>query len=103
MEVGGPNTLAQSITAVRVGGHISLIGVLTGRLGEVPTAALMAKQARLQGLIVGSRCNQQDYVAALNLYRQRPVIDRSFDFEQLPEAFRYQQSGSHFGKICVEW
>jgi NADPH:quinone reductase-like Zn-dependent oxidoreductase len=65
VEVGGPGALAQSITAVRVGGHISLIGVLTGRQGEVPTVYLMAKQARLQGLMVGSRRQQQDYVAAL--------------------------------------
>lgn len=103
VEVGGPGTLAQSISAVRVGGHISLIGVLTGRLGEIPTAALMAKQARLQGLIVGNRRHQQDYVTALNLSRQRPVIDRTFEFKQLPQAFRYQESGTHFGKICVEW
>jgi NADPH:quinone reductase-like Zn-dependent oxidoreductase len=59
VEVGGPGTLAHSITAVRVGGHIALIGVLTGRQGEIPTAVLMAKQARLQGLIVGSRRQQQ--------------------------------------------
>ena len=65
VEVGGPGTLAQSIAAVRVGGHISLIGVLTGREGEVPTVDLMAKQARLQGLVVGSRRQQQDYVPAL--------------------------------------
>ncbi|MBU2342568.1 MAG: NAD(P)-dependent alcohol dehydrogenase, partial [Alphaproteobacteria bacterium] len=65
VEVGGPGTLAQSIEAVRVGGHISLIGVLTGGAGDVPTAALMSKQARLQGLIVGSRREQQDFVRAL--------------------------------------
>ncbi|GAA5523571.1 alcohol dehydrogenase [Microbulbifer aestuariivivens] len=103
IEVGGPGTLAQSITAVRVGGHIALIGVLTGRAGEVPTAALMAKQARLQGLIVGSRRNQQDYVEALNQTGIRPIIDSTFDFEQLPEAFHLQERGGHFGKICVEW
>ncbi len=103
VEVGGPGTLAQSITAVRVGGHISLIGVLTGLQGEVPTAVLMAKQARLQGLIVGNRRQQQDYVAALEQSGQRPVLDRSFPLEQLAEAFRHQESGAHFGKITVEW
>ncbi len=103
LELGGPGTLAQSIEAVRVGGQISLIGVLTGRAGEVPTAALMGRHARLQGLIVGNRRQQQEYVAALSLSSLRPVIDRSFDFADLPEAFRYQESGSHFGKICVEW
>jgi len=59
IEVGGPGTLPQSIAAVCLGGHISLIGTLTGRGGEVPTIILMVKQARLQGLIVGNRRHQQ--------------------------------------------
>lgn len=103
LEIGGPGTLAQSIEAVRVGGHISLIGVLTGLGGEVPTALLMTKQARLQGLIAGSRCHQEEFVPALNLSTSRPVIDRRFTFEQLPDALRYQERGARFGKICVEW
>ncbi|MFC4167247.1 zinc-dependent alcohol dehydrogenase family protein [Teichococcus aestuarii] len=103
VEVGGPGTLAQSIQAVRVGGHISLIGVLTGRGGEVPTAALMAKQARLQGLIVGSRRQQQQLVRALEATAVRPVIDRSFTLEEISDAFRHQEAGAHFGKICLEF
>ena len=103
IEVGGPGTLAQSITAVRVGGHIALIGVLTGRSGEVPTAALMAKQARLQGIIVGSRRQQADMVRALDVTGLKPVIDRSFPLDGLADAFRYQESGAHFGKICLEF
>jgi NADPH:quinone reductase-like Zn-dependent oxidoreductase len=103
VEVGGPGTLAQSIEAVRVGGHISLIGVLTGMGGDVPTALLMARQARLQGLIVGSRTHQQDMVRALEAGGIRPVVDRRFGLEQLADAFRHQQSGDHYGKVGVEW
>ncbi|MBB4087323.1 zinc-dependent alcohol dehydrogenase family protein [Sphingomonas carotinifaciens] len=103
VEVGGPGTLAQSIEAVRVGGHISLIGVLTGAGGEVPTAALMARQARLQGLIVGSRREQQDFVRALDAAEIRPIIDRRFALDALADAFRYEMGGAHFGKIGVEW
>jgi NADPH:quinone reductase-like Zn-dependent oxidoreductase len=103
VEVGGPGTLAQSIKAVRVGGHISLIGVLTGRAGEVPTAVLMAKQVRLQVLIVGNRRQQQDFVRALDGGALRPVIDRSFRLDELADAFRHEESGGHFGKIGVEW
>ena len=103
VEVGGPGTLAQSIEAVRVGGHISLIGVLTGGAGEVPTAALMAKQARLQGLIVGSRRDQQDFVRALDASGIRPVVDRRFALDQLADAFRFEMSAGHFGKIGIEW
>lgn len=103
VEVGGPGTLEQSIQAIKVGGHIALIGVLTGTQGEVPTALLMAKQARLQGLIVASRDDQQRYIAALEQTGIRPVIDSTFDFEQLADAFAYQQNGQHFGKVCLQW
>ena len=103
VEVGGPGTLPQSIEAVRVGGHISLIGVLTGRSGEIPTGILMRKQARLHGLIVGNRVQQQDYVRALEATGIRPVIDSSFPLEKIADAFRHEESGKHFGKICLEW
>ncbi len=103
VEVGGPGTLGQSIAAVRIGGHVSLIGVLTGRAGEVPTALLMAKQARLQGLIVGNRRQQTDFVRAIDAIGLRPVIDRKFGLEQIADAFRYEESGAHFGKICLEF
>jgi NADPH:quinone reductase-like Zn-dependent oxidoreductase len=102
IEVGGPGTLPQSIAATRIGGHIALIGVLTGRSGEIPTALMMAKQVRLQGLIVGSRRHQADLVGALDGAGFKPVIDRSFPLAQLADAFRYEESGAHFGKIGVE-
>lgn len=103
IEVGGPGTLPQSIEAVRIGGHIALIGVLTGYSGAVPTGAFMVKQARLQGLIVGSRREQMDMIRAIDANGYRPVIDRSFPLEQIADAFRYQASGAHFGKICLEF
>ena len=96
-------TLAQSLAAVRVGGHISLIGTITGFSGEIPTGTLMLKQGRLQGLIVGNRRQQQEMVRASESTRLSPVIDRTFALETLADAFRYEQSGKHLGKICVEF
>ena len=103
LEVGGPGTLPQSIEAAKIGGHIHLIGVLTGRAGEVPTSKMMAKQIRLEGLIVGSRRQQQDFVRAIEATGIRPVIDRTFPLDALADAFRYEEAGKHFGKICVNW
>ena len=103
IEVGGPGTLAQSIRAARVGGHIALIGVLTGVAGDVPTAMLMRKQQRLQGLIVGSRQQQMDMIRAIEAIGLKPVIDRSFPLEEIAEAFRLQKAGGHFGKIALEF
>ncbi|WAP67323.1 zinc-dependent alcohol dehydrogenase family protein [Jiella pelagia] len=102
VEVGGPKTLGQSITACRIAGHIALIGVLTGRSGEVPTAALMAKQQTLKGLIVGNRRHQRDFVRALEATGVRPEIDSTFGLAEIADAFRHEESGAHFGKICLE-
>lgn len=101
IEVGGPGTLPQSIDAVKIGGHIALIGILTGREGEVPTAKLMAKQATLKGLIVGNRRDQIEFVRAINATGMRPVIDREFALSEIADAFRHEESGKHFGKICL--
>ncbi|MCC3253351.1 NAD(P)-dependent alcohol dehydrogenase [Xanthomonas campestris pv. campestris] len=103
VEVGGPGTLAQSIKAARVGGHIALIGVLTGAAGPVPTAEMMGRQQRLQGLVVGSRRHQQELVRALDGLPLRPVIDRSFALEDIAEAFALQHAGGHLGKIVLEF
>jgi NADPH:quinone reductase-like Zn-dependent oxidoreductase len=103
LEIGGPGTLPQSIAAARVGGHVSLIGILTGIAGNVPTLMMMAKQIKLQGIIVGSRRHQQEMIRALDANpRVRPVIDRTFPLEQLADAFRHEEGATHFGKICIE-
>jgi D-arabinose 1-dehydrogenase-like Zn-dependent alcohol dehydrogenase len=63
----------------------------------------MAKHARLQGLIVGSRRQQQEYVAALEQTGIRPIIHASLPLEKMADAFRLQERGDHFGKLVIEW
>ena len=103
VEVGGSGTLAQSVRAVAMGGHISMIGVLTGVQGEVPTAELFQKNAMISGITVGSCANQKDMIKAINTNGIKPVIDSSFGLEDLAEAFRLQESQKHFGKICLNF
>lgn len=101
VEIGGPKTLANSIRASRIGGHISLIGVLTGVQGDVPTAALFSANITLSGVTVGSRAMQEDMIAAIEADDLRPVIDSTFELERLGEAFAHQAAQKHFGKIVV--
>jgi NADPH:quinone reductase-like Zn-dependent oxidoreductase len=103
VEVGGPGTLSQSIHACRVGGHVSLIGVLTGVAGEVPTALAMSKNVTIKGITVGSRQQQQEMIAAIDANGIQPVIDSTFPLDQIAAAFRHQVSQAHFGKICLAW
>ena len=91
----------ESIRAVGLGGHISMIGVLTGISGEVPMAALFFKNAVINGITVGSRAHQLDMVSAIEANGIEPVIDQTFPLEALADAFRLQESQRHFGKICL--
>ena len=102
IEVGGPATLEQSMTAARVGGHISVIGILTGMGGELSIITALAKQLLLQGVLVGNRAQQQAMIRAINANGIKPIIDRSFALEDIVQAFQYQESNQHFGKICLE-
>ncbi|MEI5999705.1 NAD(P)-dependent alcohol dehydrogenase [Paraburkholderia bengalensis] len=101
VEVGGPDTLGQSIRACRIGGHIALIGVLTGIAGQIPTAELMRRHQKLQGLIVGSRRHQIDMIRAIDANGIKPVIDSTYPLDGIADAFRHQASGKHFGKVCL--
>ncbi len=102
VEVGGSGTLPQSISAVSFGGCISMIGILTGISGEIPTLELLQKNARIAGITVGSHDQQRDMVDAVEANRLEPVIDSRFPLEDLAAAFRHQESQRHLGKICVD-
>lgn len=104
LDVGGGSTMKQSIEAVGVGGHIASIGILGGgRSGEITFPKLFFKHIRMTGLAVGSNLMQQKMVRAINVSGMKPIIDKSFAFDQLAAAFTYQDSGQQFGKIVLEY
>lgn len=102
VEVGGANTLHESLRAVRMGGQIGLIGVLSGRSAPLDLAQILMRHVRVQGVLVGHRESFEQLNRAIAAAKLRPVIDRSFAFEEAPAALRYLQAGDHFGKIVVE-
>jgi NADPH:quinone reductase-like Zn-dependent oxidoreductase len=100
IEVGGAGTLGQSLRGVRMGGRISLIGVLAGG-GEVNPMPILMKNVRVQGIYVGSRAMFEAMNRAIAAQGMRPVVDRVFSFAEAVEAYRYLESGQHFGKVCI--
>ena len=103
VEVGGKDTFRQSIEAARVGGSILVIGVLSGFAQEIAIPSIFSKNLHVIGLSVGSRKMFEDMAAAIERSGIRPVIDRTFDFGAVPEAFRLMERGGHFGKIAIEF
>ncbi len=101
VEVGGAGTLEQSLRAVRVGGQISVIGVLSGVASEINIIPILMQNVRLQGILVGSREGFERMNRAIAAHGLRPVVDRVFPFDDAPDAFHHMASASHLGKICI--
>jgi NADPH:quinone reductase-like Zn-dependent oxidoreductase len=102
VEVGGVGTLNESIRAIRIGGTIAFIGVLAGPPPtELRLPLMVMQQQRLQGVTVGSVEDLQAMCDAIAINKMKPVIDKTFPFDQAAEAFRYMASGSHFGKVAI--
>jgi NADPH:quinone reductase-like Zn-dependent oxidoreductase len=100
VELGGAGTLARSLKAVKMGGQISLIGVLAGG-GDMNPMPVLMKNVRLQGIFVGSRQMFEEMNTAITLPELKPVIDRTFSFDQVKDALKHMESGAHFGKIVI--
>jgi NADPH:quinone reductase-like Zn-dependent oxidoreductase len=103
IEVGGGGTLAESIKSVRPGGTVSIIGALAGAKSELNVLPVLMQNIRLQGVFVGHRESFEGLCAAVAEKQIRPVVDRSFGFDQARAALEHMQSGSHFGKVCLDF
>lgn len=101
VEVGGAGTLAQSLAAVRPGGQVSVIGVLSGPVSDLNIVPILMQNVRVQGIFVGSRSGFEAMNEAVAHHELCPVVDRTFAFEESREAFEYMASAKHFGKICI--
>ena len=102
LEVGGGGTFAKSVKATRVGGTISLIGVLAGNSTEVNLTPILMQNIRVQGVIVGSRETFEAMNRAIAQHRLRPVVDRVFPFKEARQALAWMASQQHFGKVVVK-
>jgi NADPH:quinone reductase-like Zn-dependent oxidoreductase len=101
LDVGGAGTFEQSLRAARIGGHISMLGVLSGATADLNVIPIFMKNLTVQGIVVGSRDSFDAMSRAIDVHEMRPMVDKVFPFADTPEAFRYMQGEAHFGKICV--
>lgn len=101
VDVAG-TTLSRSIGALRLGGQVSVVGLLGGSTAELDVIPLFVKRPRIQGIYVGSRDHFEELNRALTQHRLRPVIDRTYAFEEARSALATLKSGSHFGKLVIK-
>jgi NADPH:quinone reductase-like Zn-dependent oxidoreductase len=102
VEVGGAGTFEKSLAAVRLGGTVAMIGVLTGVAGPVSTAAILRRGVKVQGIYVGSREMFEDMNRAIATSGLRPPIHRSFGFHEARAAYDHLAGAAHTGKVVIE-
>jgi NADPH:quinone reductase-like Zn-dependent oxidoreductase len=101
VEVGGTGTFGRSLRAVRIGGAVAQIGVLSRETASLEVPLILHKQVRLRGVYVGARSHFDEMNAAIALHKLQPVVDQVFTLESFPDALRRMEAASHFGKLVV--
>ncbi|EFC38394.1 predicted protein [Naegleria gruberi] len=103
LEVGGEGTLNRSLDAVRLGGHVHIIGVLAKSAGTCSGFGekVLYSSVQMRGIYIGSRGVFERMNKSIEINEIKPVVDRVFDFENVKEAFEYLASGKHFGKVVI--
>ena len=93
--------MKESLSAVRYGGRVAVIGVLAGAVGEIPTTMILHKAIEIRGIYVGSVAMFRDLNKAIEANDIKPIIGQAFDFDHVPEALHLMESAGHFGKIVI--
>jgi NADPH:quinone reductase-like Zn-dependent oxidoreductase len=101
LDVGGRDTLSKALEILAYGGHIALIGGLSGYGSDLPTNAIMWINATASGVYVGSREDFEAMNAFISEHEIRPLIDRVFEFDEAPAAYEHMENGDFMGKIVI--
>ena len=101
LEVGGRDTLPKAIRALGYGGHIAIIGGLSGFANAMPIGSFIGRSIKVTGIYVGSRANFEAMNAFITQHQLRPLVDKVFTFDNAPAAYDHMASGNHMGKIVI--
>ncbi len=101
LEVGGRDTLPKAIRALGYGGHIAIIGGLSGFANAMPIGSFIGRSVQVTGIYVGSRADFEAMNAFITQHQLRPLVDKVFTFDNAPAAYDHMASGNHMGKIVI--
>jgi NADPH:quinone reductase-like Zn-dependent oxidoreductase len=101
LDVGGTDTVNRSLRAMADGGRLAVIGGLSGGQAAIDLIVLIGRDISLRGIFVGSAAMLADLVAACVAGDVHPYVDRTFPFEQAPDAFAHMAAAAHVGKVVI--
>ena len=102
IEIGGESTFPQSNNALKIGGHISVIGALGGINIQLNLMQMVFKNVNIHGITVGRREDHLELNQFLEQHQIHPVIGKTIGFDEAVNEIYAMSSGSHFGKIVID-
>lgn len=101
VEVGGANTFPKSLQCLALNGNLHVIGGVSGFTVDAALGDMIGRLANIHGIFVGSREMFEAMNRAMGLHKTKPQVDRVFSFQEAGDAYRYLESGRHFGKVAI--
>ena len=102
IEIGGESTFPQTLNALRIGGHISVIGALGGINVELNLMQMVFKNVHVHGITVGSREDHMELNNFMEKHEIHPVIGKTVGMDKAINEISGMSSGSHIGKIVID-
>ena len=102
IEIGGESTFPQTMNALKIGGHISVIGALGGSNVQLNLMQMVFKNVHVHGITVGSREDHSELNQFFEEHEIHPIIGKTVGFDDAINEIFDMSSGSHFGKIVID-
>jgi len=102
IDIGGKSTIDQSLKSLAYGGTVALVGGLGGYGAEIPTAELIRRVARAQGVYAGSRADYLRMTKFFETHRLHPLVDRTYALENYAAALKDLAAGNFMGKLVIQ-
>lgn len=110
-ETGGARTLGKSFACIAFGGLINCIGYLSGKgtddgeQGELNrlnvNVLALRRNVTLKGILNGPKDRFEEMLKFYQAKQIRPVVGKTFAFEEAKDALHFLYDGQHFGKVVI--
>jgi NADPH:quinone reductase-like Zn-dependent oxidoreductase len=101
LDVVGGESSRCALEALRVGGHVAIIGARSGVAGDLDRRFVLQKGLRVSGINIGSRAMFEAMNRAIAAAKLKPVVDKTFPIDDAINAYKDFAAGRHFGKVVV--
>ncbi|KAF5253863.1 hypothetical protein FANTH_1324 [Fusarium anthophilum] len=102
IDIGGDETLKQSLEAVRPYGSIQVVGAVAHNTEPVPMMGALMFTCTIRGLLMGNQNQYKDLVRYIDEKKLKPVYDDTvFELADAKEAYRTLKEQKHFAKVVI--